>query len=87
MRNILKKSAVALLGLSAGLPVFAQEGASGINTDAAADAIDDLKEGITGLFTDNIIPAVLAVVGVGLAVALIYFGVRALMRAGKTSSR
>lgn len=75
----LKNCAVAALALC-GLPVFAAEG--DIDTTAASGAITKIQTAISTLFTDSLIPAILVIVGVALAVWLIFVGVRAMKRAG-----
>lgn len=83
MRFISKaKSVVAALSMMAGLPVLA-EGTNPVDTTQAATAVGNIKDAISGLFTDNLIPAVLTIIGVCLAIAIIFLSVKYLMRAGK----
>lgn len=76
------KSVLAALSMMAGLPVFA-EGTNPVDTTAAATAIGNIKDAIVDIFTNNLIPAVLTVIGVGLGLTLIFMAGAYLIRAGK----
>lgn len=84
--NSIKAKAIALAAtVLGGSAVFAQDaGDTPIDTTAASGAVTKIKTAVTTLFTTSLIPSVLAIVGVGLAVWLIFIAIRYMKRAGSS---
>lgn len=87
--NLDKIKYLALVAATAPAALFAQESSSSIDLSAAEDACDSIKTALTTLMTTKVIPAVLALLAVGISLWAIFFIVRQSKRgaAQATSSR
>lgn len=64
-----------------------EQGSVTIDTTAAGNAVDAVGQAVSGLITGKVMTNVLLVVGAGLAIAMIFMGIRWILRGGKAAAR
>ena len=78
--SILRKAGVLSASLLPAVSVFAEGASSSIDLSAASTAVTNMQTAITGFITGDLMTAILAVIGAGLALFVLFLAVKFIRR-------
>lgn len=86
--SIKKTLAVVGSGLLAVPAVFAQSSSTlEVDTDKAGEAVDAIGTAVSDLISGKVTTNILLIIGAGLVIAMIFLGIRWMLRGGKTAAK
>lgn len=79
----MKKRILTALACAASLPVFAQDNTSTIDLSAASTAVTSMSDAVTGFITGDLLTALLAVIGAGVVIWVVFLAWKFIKRGGQ----
>lgn len=85
--SIKKTLAVVGSGLLAAPALFAEGETLTVDTTKAGQAVDAVGTAVSSLISGKVTTNILLIIGAGLVIAMIFLGIRWMLRGGKTAAK